>query len=160
MGKVHGWRIFKDVHQFKCICTVNRALNATKYLFCCVHKFWSGILAGIVSGIVAAMGQLIGCLGWALGRLRVAAWAAGPVRGGASFDGPRGEGVAEKEAGRAGEGRLIYHARSLAPLNIRTKPVCCMPVLLPGRCGIGEVHSYWSIRMCTGGTWVRTAISA
>lgn len=91
----------------------------------------------------------MGCRGWALGRLRVAAWAAGPVRGWASFDGPRGEGVAEKEAGRAGEGRLIYHARSLAPLNIRTKPVCCMPVLLPERCGIGAVHSYWSIRMCT-----------
>ena len=146
MGKVHGWRIFKDVHQLKFICAVKWALNATKYLFCCVRQFRGGVLAGIV----AAMGQLMGCRGWALERLRVAAWAAGPVRGGASFDGPRGEGVAEKEAGRAGEGRLIYHARSLAPLNIRTKPVCCMPVLLPGRCGIGAAHSYWSIRMCTG----------
>lgn len=102
-------------------------------------RYW---LCGI--GIVSMMG-------WAglLGQLRVAAGAAGPVRDGALFDSPPW-GVAEKEAGRAGEGRLIYHARSLAPLNIRTKPGCGIPVLLPGRCGIGAVHSYRSMRMCTG----------
>lgn len=112
-------------------------------------RYW---LCGI--GIVSMMG-------WAglLGLLRVAAGAAGPVRDGALFDSPPW-GVAEKEAGRAGEGRLIYHTRSLAPLNIRTKPVCGMPVLLPGRCGTGAVHSYRSIRMCTGGTWVRITIPA
>lgn len=97
-------------------------------------------------GIVSMMGWA----GAAGGLLRAAAGAVWLVRDGALFDGPRGGGVAEKEAGRAGEGRLIYHARSLAPPNIRAKPVCGMPVLLPGKCGIGAVHSSRIIRMRTG----------
>lgn len=44
MGKVHGWRIFKDVHQLQYVCAVKWEPNATKYLFCCVHKFKGGIL--------------------------------------------------------------------------------------------------------------------
>lgn len=59
------------------------------------------------------MGPGLGCWGLLRGR----AGLMGPVRDGALFDGPRG-GVAEKEAGRAGRGRYICHARSLAPLKI------------------------------------------
>ena len=74
----------------------------------------------------------MGCRGWAAGAIK------GGRRGRCVGPGwgficcPPGEGVAEKEAGRAGEGRLIYRARSLAPLNIRAKPVCGILVLTDG----------------------------
>lgn len=77
-----------------------------------------------------------------IGIVSMMGWAAGAIKGGRRglragpgwgfIRWPPGVGVAEKEAGRAGEGRLIYHARSLAPLNIREKPVCGMPVLTAG----------------------------
>lgn len=51
MGKVHGWRIFKDVHQFKCICAVKWTLNATKYLFCCVQQLYGYRMGLLLFGI-------------------------------------------------------------------------------------------------------------
>ena len=56
-------------------------------------------------------------MGAAGGLLRGTGWVDGAGPMGLSFNAPPGEGVAEKGAGRAGRGRLIYRTRSLAPLK-------------------------------------------
>lgn len=128
MGKVHGWRISKNVQQLLHKSSVKWSLNATKYLFCCVRHLgaigwgyccWADGANGLRYW---QCGVVIGYIGWgrgwgAGGLLRGPGRADGAGLMGLPFDG-QPPGVAEKEAGRAGEGRLIYHARSLAPLKI------------------------------------------
>nr|DAI27762.1 MAG TPA: hypothetical protein [Caudoviricetes sp.] len=51
MGKVHGWRISKNVQQLQPKSSVKWSSNATKYLFCCVRQFWGYRMGLLLFGI-------------------------------------------------------------------------------------------------------------
>lgn len=112
------------------LCIANGAPNATKYLFCCVR----------FSGLSITMGRGRAAAG---GLLRAAGRAAGAGPWAAWLDG-HGGGVAEKRAGRAQKGRLIYDTLSPAPSDIRMVQNGLTGYIVPLAVGIVLVLFLWA----------------